>query len=310
MTAKKEHPTNHHRPPHSSLSARPKSQSAADEALSDVEVSFEAFNMSELDYHAVKQYLASLFGSSHHKIDLSGLATFITEDAADFVGTTLKQGEEGESGDAYAMIALVPLSTKAKRWSDGKWESVLKGLESFLLRTLPKELKEGENFDATALLIHERLMNMPATVAGPMYKQLLADWTEAVKEDESLWGVNRFILITPAYELVASELHEDEGATSDDDKKPPAKKTKASDLLNSTTKQPSIQYYYPEAENLNRLDNLCVEWHFQVASPHTTTDSRRVFGDKGANPKRRAVILDATQLERYIELISETSPEA
>lgn len=311
MAAKKKHLQNRHKRSEPSLPARPKSH--PDEALSDVEVSFEAFNMSELDFHSVKQYLASLFGSSHHKIDLSGLAAFITEDAADFVGTALKQGEEGESGDAYAMIALVPLGSKARKWSDGKWEGVLAGLESFLVRTLSRELEGGdEPFEGAALLIHERLMNMPASVAGPMYRQLLEDWAEAVKEEASLWGVSRFILITPTYELVESELQEEDSgdAASEKDERKPAKRTKTSTPLDSSTKQPSIEYYYPEAESLDRLDSLGVDCHFQVASPHTTTDSRRVFGDKGAKPKRRAVILDAAQLERYVELISEASPEA
>ena len=163
-----------------------------------MDVSFEAYNLSEFDYHSTRQYLLYTFGPTQHSVDISALATLITEDDADFIGTSMKQSEEGESGDAFAIITIIPMIDKFMWWQNGKWEDAIKGLERFLVNKFKEDIFNDDS-KRIGLVLHERLINMPDEVAAPMYQQLWDDWREAIKEDADLWDLDHILFITPTY---------------------------------------------------------------------------------------------------------------
>ena len=265
---------------------------------SDVDVSFEAYNLSELDYHSTRQYLLYTFGPSQHNVDVSALATLITEDAADFVGTSMKQVEEGEAGDAFAIISIIPMIDKFMWWQSGKWEDVIKSLKRFLMNKFKEDIFNDDS-KKIGLVLHERLVNMPDEVAAPMYRQLWDDWAEAIKEDASLWDLDHLLLITPTYKETVPEVTDSEEEEEEEQSrqaKRPLKKARQEEVRDK------VNYYYKESECLDSIQKLH-SWDFKVASTHTTTDSRRVFGKLGSEPGRRAVLMTKDEFKQFIDLV-------
>ena len=265
---------------------------------SDVDVSFEAYNLSELDYHSTRQYLLYTFGPTQHNVDVSALATLITEDAADFVGTSMKQVEEGESGDAFAIISLIPMIDKFMWWQSGKWEDVIKGLRRFLGNKLREDVFSDDS-KRIGLVLHERLVNMPEEVAAPMYQQLWDDWMEAIKEDATLWDVDHILLITPTYKEAAPKVTDSE--ESEEEEEQPRQARRLAKRAKQEEIHDKVNYYYKESECLDSIQRLH-SWDFKVASTHTTTDSRRVFGRLGSEPGRRAVLMTKEEFKKFIDL--------
>lgn len=131
------------------------------------------------DYHAVRNFLCQAFGQNYSDvIDAGKIAKVITEDFSEDVGTTIKT--EGEQSDPFAFASIVPLCSGTDQESQ-------RMLKKFFLKTC-KDVQDKERLekllkeDKVSVLFMERFVNMPADVAPPLYKQLLHDYNNAVKE--------------------------------------------------------------------------------------------------------------------------------
>lgn len=80
----------------------------------EVSLSFEGFNMSPTDYHAIKNFLTNIFGRGLSAIkggdlgavDSTGLAKLIVDVLSEYVGTTAK---DEEKEDPMAFVSLIPM---------------------------------------------------------------------------------------------------------------------------------------------------------------------------------------------------------
>lgn len=264
----------------------------------DVEVTFETYNVSEIDFHAIQQFLLGCFGPHSHGIPVSRMASLLVDTLAEDVGTCLKQAEEGEQGDAYAFVSLLPLGPLGRTLGREQFNDVVASVEQFLLNKHVvsadgKKKRGDEPFEGIALLINERMMNLPGDVGAPLLLQVLADWQKAEAEDPQWAKIYQVLLLIPMYSEVKAEVSDDDdegdGGKGEDD---------SSSTKNSNA---SAQFYHPEEENglkaIKGQPRLDVT--FTVASTHSTSDSRRVFGDLGSKPFRRAVLLSRQQFEDF-----------
>lgn len=280
----------------------------------EVELSFESYNMDKKDFHAIKQFLLSTFGKGVEgvkggecgRVDLSGLSRLITDIFSEYVGTTAKSGEEE---DPLAFISFLPLESRDFH-GEMKEEDIIciKNLVELLLETSRKAkvtdkkhrqlietaLTETEN---SALIIHERFMNLPAQVAAPLYRQLLDDLQPAVEESRAFDPKNYLILV-PIYRELAStidrELIEDEAGPSNKGKRKKAKVHEDTLVSNE-----DYQYYYDECLLMEELSSA--HWDFRIKTPHETADSRRAFGDRGVDPARRVFLLTGDAFKSFVE---------
>lgn len=242
----------------------------SDEEISDseVQVNLEFFNMSEVDFHSVKQFLTVSFGATDHKINISEMAAFITEECADHIGSTVKT--EGEQSDPLAVVTCVPLEfSKEKSFSNALTEFLLAKASL----NIPKE--------SVALVINERFINMPAGIAGPMLENLVMDWKNAIKE-EPKFRVNHILYLTPIYKFVASKLDEEMG------------------LVGSEMPSDSIEFYYQESELFSKYADQSFD--FKIATTHETADSRRAFTEHGVEAARRIYLI---RWDHFLECIKE-----
>ena len=257
---------------------------------SEVEIKFELFNMAEADYHSIKQYLGNLFGAGDHGVDCVALTSFIVEDLADHLGTCVKT--DGEESDPFGFISGFPLSLFLTNESANI-------LSSTILNSISKYLKEKcKAFDAegffaepkNVLIFQERLINVPSTIAAPLYRQFLDDWVMAASEKELIdkfLKLKNVLIITPTYREVVSNLDRELGLQED-----PTKFGVTSTETN---------FYYEEAEFLSRFSSN--SFAFSVNTGHETSDSRRAFSDVGIEPGRMAFILSWEKFSEYINFL-------
>lgn len=284
-----------------------------DEDEKEVELSFESYNMDKKDFHAIKQFLLSTFGKGVEgvkggecgRVDLSGLSRLITDIFSEYVGTTAKSGEDE---DPLAFISFLPLESRDFH-GEMKEEDItcIKNMVQLLLETSRKAkvtdkkhrqlidtaLTETEN---SALIIHERFMNLPAQVAAPLYKQLLDDLQPAVEESRSFDPKNYLILV-PIYRELASTIDrelEDEAGPSNKGKRKKAKVDEDAAASNE-----DYQYYYDECLLMEELSSA--HWDFRIKTPHETADSRRAFGDRGVDPARRVFLLTGDAFKSFVD---------
>lgn len=239
---------------------------------SEVEVKFELFNMAESDYHSIKQYLGNLFGAGEHNVDLVGLTSFIVEALADHLGTCIKT--DGEPSDPFGFITGFPISYAPE---------CLKTLEAFLVSKCP-EVREFFGDKENVIIFQERLINVPGSIAAPLYRQFLDDWNSAAQEEFSFATPSNVLIIAPTYREIVSKLDAELGLQEN-----PSKFGVASSETN---------FYYEEAEYFK--DFVTRSFDFSVNTGHETSDSRRAFSENGIEPGRRLFILTWKNFEKFV----------
>lgn len=271
----------------------PKKEEDSDsEDVSDIEVNFELYNMAESDYHSVKQYLANEFGATEHGVDLVGLTTFICEDLADHVGTCIKT--DGENSDPFGFLSGLSLSLM-KSAQNGSFEKTRSSLVTFLNKKL--EGFDAEAFMATdsknVMLFFERLINVPVSIAAPLFQQFLDDWKRAAAEEPHHFAhPKQVLLLTPTYREIESQLDKELGLPG-------------SSKSGFVSVEKGDCFYYPEVEFLAQFAEQ--SWTFTVNTGHETSDSRRAFSDAGIEPARKAYLFSWDAFEKYVEFLLEKS---
>lgn len=265
------------------------------EAMSDVEVTFQLYNMAEQDYHAVKQYFASAFGATEHGVDLVNLTTFVSEDLADHVGTCIKT--EGEESDPFGFLTGLPISL-LQASQEGAFDPARKTLAAFFGRKL-------EGFDADAFfsekgnvfLAMERLINVPVELTGPLFRQFTDDWHSAARDEPAHFASpKQVLLMTPTYREVDSKLDRELGLVDGG---------KSQRGFQTTAK--GFCFYYPEMEDLERFASQ--SWTFAVNTGHNTSDSRRAFSEAGIEPGRRAFLLTWEKFAEFVTFLEQKTFE-
>lgn len=260
------------------------SDSSDSTSESEIEIKFELFNMAESDYHSIKQYLGSLFGIGEHGVDLVSLTSFIVEALADHLGTCIKT--DGEASDPFGFITGFPLKMV------DKIPQICESLQNFLLNkgrdsVLNSFFQDSENI----IVFQERLINVPASIAGPLYQQFIDDWKMAESEEKSLFVSSKsdakVLLITPTYKEVISDLDRELGLRENP--------------KNFTSVSTGINYYYEEAEYLQEYSYKTID--FSVQTGHETSDSRRAFSENGIEPGRRIFLLTWSQFIKFVECL-------
>ena len=252
---------------------------------SEVEVKFELFNMAEPDYHSIKQYLGNLFGSGEHGVDLVGLTAFIVEALADHLGTCIKT--DGETSDPFGFLTGFPIEFASKK----SCSDSLKTIETFLKGKCENfNVEEFFSESKNVILFQERLINVPGSVAAPLYRQFLDDWNMATSEEpQNFPSPKQVLIISPTYREVVSKLDHELGLQEN-----PANFGVASTETN---------FYYEEAEYFK--DFASEYFDFSVNTGHETSDSRRAFSDTGIEPGRRVFILSWKNFIKFVDHLQE-----
>lgn len=192
-----------------------------------VNIDFDFFNGNpDVDFHAFKNLLRQLLGPQESsRVQLSQLADLMLASPT----TTIKT--DGQESDPYCFLSFV--NYKEHRDSD---------YAQYLRKADPKLTAFLQTIDANqsktcALVLSERLINMPAEVMPPLYKITLEDVTATLGDDKHY---NFYLILTRKY-----EVNFDVDSDDDDDDEPSGRSKKR-------VKQVEVDYFHPEDRFLEK----------------------------------------------------------
>ncbi|CAI4038219.1 hypothetical protein SMKI_04G5600 [Saccharomyces mikatae IFO 1815] len=170
----------------SSTDSENEEEQNGDEEIVNIDFDFFGGNP-DVDFHALKNLLRQLFGPQEStRIQLSSLADLILA----FPTTTIKT--DGKESDPYCFLSFVDF--KASHNSD--YAKYLQKVD-MRLSTFFKTITDSGN-KSCALVLSERLINMPPEVVPPLYKITLEDVTATLGDDRHY---DFYVIVTRKYEV-------------------------------------------------------------------------------------------------------------
>ncbi|OAA61860.1 hypothetical protein SPI_04719 [Niveomyces insectorum RCEF 264] len=298
------------------------SGSGSDDDFDVVDVDFEWFNFDPaVDFHGTKSLLRQLLDVDAPLLDVSALAECVL--AQPTIGSTVKV--DGKETDAYALLTALGLGAPVQQA-----QPALSALAQYvgaraaaspdatLARVLPpllapaasapsdaaNEADEAQKAAHVGLVLSERLINMPAEIAPPLYT-MLQDELEAAVEDGEPYAFTHYLVLSKAYKEVASSLemvveHDDGGDDDDDDGNRRKKKKKA--RTTSSSSADALFYFHPEDEVLRK--HASASGTFAYANHDAAVaDSKRAFQELGIQPCGLLILIEASRFAGAVEAV-------
>lgn len=149
--------------------------------------------------------------------------------------------------------------------------------------------------DATqiGLVLTERLINIPADVVPPMYRMLVEEISWALEEKEP-YNFTHYLVLSKTYQEVESSLDQETGKTHK------RKKQKSSASIMTV---PSMFYFHPEDEALQRHAKLSGGFEYVKQQGEGHSDSKRAFQDLGIRPQGHLMLIEAEKFGPAVEAL-------
>ncbi|CAD6448531.1 2471f0fd-7df2-4cc5-b40e-c8b6f5c8c521 [Sclerotinia trifoliorum] len=261
-------------------------------------VDFEWFNFREIDFHGVKSLIRQLFDVDSQLLDLSGLADEVVKQGT--IGSTVKV--DGEGTDAYAFMTVLNLHRgNVSEGDKGEKEvgDAVRGLRGYLA----SQAKEGGLLQRVVggggqlggdvgVVLAERLINVPAEVAPPMYG-MLVDELEAAVEDGEPYDFAYYLVVSRGYREVESRLDREEQG-------PKSKKSKGKARASG-----ELFYFHPEDEVLKRFSCAYEEFDYKKDEGEGMADSKRAFQEMGIRAVGELILIEKAKWEECVKALGE-----
>lgn len=220
-------------------------------------------------------------------VDLSALTELILSQP--LLGSTVKV--DGKETDAYAFLSVINLEVhKDKPFIQALVHYLHGKANSNLALAKLAELLAQSTMPAIGLILTERLINVPAEVAPPMYTMLLEEIQWALEEKEP-YSFTHYLILSKVYTEVASALDEE------DDRPKKKKKSSSQDV--------DLLYFHPEDEVLKRHSLCHGGYDYTVPRDDGHSDSKRAFQELGIRPQSYAILLEAAKFEGAVKDMTE-----
>lgn len=177
-----------------------------DSDMSDLQVEFVFNAPRDQDFYAIKNLLAQLFGADAltHNLNLSALADEIIKQGIEGFGTCVRCENEADPDvmlDPNALTTLLPMPVKVLQMLTIKFPAEPASSSSKKSRTDSQRNFKVAHAENAALLVHERLLNMPSECAGPLCSIVRREWLE--KCDGAFKNVKYIVYVTKKFHPTA-----------------------------------------------------------------------------------------------------------
>ncbi|CEH13076.1 Isoamyl acetate-hydrolyzing esterase and related enzymes [Ceraceosorus bombacis] len=160
-----------------------------------INVSFDFTSPTDIDFHSIKRQLQQLFytySTRDEQLDLGKVADHVIGLAASSgVGTVVKVDQEDDS-DPYAFVSLVNLkdtcssaSQTLHNFFSARLASKSVGSSSTASQAISDVLSSSNTAHRPYLVLHERMVNLPAQIATPLYRILAQEIESQVAQRRS-----------------------------------------------------------------------------------------------------------------------------
>ena len=144
------------------------------------------------------------------------------------------------------------------------------------------------------LILTERLLNIPEAVVPPMYKMLVEEISWALEEKEP-YNFTHYLILSKTYQVEESNLDQETASTR-------KKKKQKSDANNKTV--PSLFYFHPEDEILQRHAKLFGGFEYVTKQGEGQPDWKRTLQELGIRPQGHMILIDAEKFGRVVEALA------
>ncbi|KAH8159296.1 hypothetical protein CIB48_g8954 [Xylaria polymorpha] len=257
------------------------SDSSDDEDFDIVNVDFEWFNFNEkIDFLGTKNLIRQLFDVDATLFDVSALADLILSQSS--IGSTVKT--DGEESDPFAFVTALNVQEHRQKKPMAQLISYLseraKGVES-LAHIIPELLASGQH---VGLVLSERLINMPADIAPPLYTMLIEEIQDAV-DDKEPYEFTHYLIVSKTYHEIESTLVEER------------KKKKGK-------QDATLYYFHPEDEVLQKHAVAHGSYPF-TKTDDAVADSKRAFQEMGVMPMGSMILIEASKFSDAVKAVGE-----
>lgn len=218
-----------------------------------INIDFDFYNGNpDIDFHALKNLSRQLFGPQEsNRIQLSALANLMLASPM----TTIKT--DGPESDPYCFLSFID-------YKDNKTCDYVK----YLIKVDPKLSTFLQTIDNTgnkscALVVSERLINMPPEVVPPLYKITLEDVSKNLNESDKE-HYDFYLIVTRKYE-VNFDIDNDSSRNNNSEKS------------NKRVKQEEIDYFHEE----DRFFEKYAKIHFETEARKGIINSYMVLTHEG-----------------------------
>ncbi|KAJ1718609.1 Mss4p nuclear export, partial [Coemansia erecta] len=230
------------------------------------------------DFHAIKRLLQNTFGDDSEDFDLSQLADLCL---AQPHGTTVKMDDDPGS-DPYAFMTLISLK-------DHRESSAVVGqITEYLERKAPQggvakaEFAQVLRGDA-ALVVSERIVNMPPQIVPPMLRLLVDELGDR--------RFDHYIVLAPMYREIEA-LDEDDDDNED-----------GSGRQRKRAKVELDAYVHAEDEFVEEFAKIKFDYRFSRMK--RVAEARNSFGDMGIAPSRRCLVVERAKFPGLLARLNE-----
>ncbi|OZJ05518.1 hypothetical protein BZG36_01885 [Bifiguratus adelaidae] len=272
-----------------------------DEDMKDiVNVDLDFFDPKPIDYEANKRLIMQLFGADAELFNVSELSDLII--AQPQVGSTVKV--DGADSDPFALLTVLNMNAHKGKDSIAAVRKYLTSKcpkkDSKMLEAVTNILsadRDSESGD-TALVLSERLINMPVQIMAPMYK-MLAEEVEWAVEDGEPFKFSWYVIPAKTYKEVEPTADMDE---EDEEERPKPVVSKKKKRTVDTPSNP-LYYFHPEDEVIEAHSTYYFDYALTHADKEAVSDSRRVFAEVGIAVGRRVFFVEGSKMKDMIQEI-------
>ncbi|KCV70651.1 hypothetical protein H696_03006 [Fonticula alba] len=268
-----------------------------------VQVDFEFFNLLDADPASIRHLLSQVL--ERDSVDLFGLAEHICAVARDDPETTGSCIRVDGNPEPYACLALVNLGQMGGSVAATE-PACLAQLRDYLAGRAPGASERASLqrlFDGkSALVVNERLINMPAQTAVPMFR-MLADEVEAARRwspDTSSYSVDRLVFVLKRYKQLPFD-DPSESSGSENESAGPGAGTAAKRSMN-----PPEEYFFVNEEEeivleaVRQAGGLTFPFDLVKSTPRWTVEEQLI------QHSRVLAVLPIDRLRPLVRKIEET----
>ncbi|XP_049620468.1 BRCA2 and CDKN1A-interacting protein [Suncus etruscus] len=171
----------------------------------EVNVEFEAYSISDVDFDGIKKLLQQLFLKA--AVNTAQLTELLIQQ--NHIGSVIKQtavsedsDDDGDGDEIFGFISLFNLTErKDTQCAEQIQELLVRACEQHCSQSLAQQL-DGLFQDSTkpvGLLLSERFLNVPPQLALPMHQQLQKELAEAQRTNKPCGKCHFFLLISKTF---------------------------------------------------------------------------------------------------------------
>ncbi|KAJ1141196.1 hypothetical protein NDU88_007531 [Pleurodeles waltl] len=261
-----------------------------EEINEEVNVEFEAHEITDSDHNGIKKLLQQLFLKAH--VNTSEVAALLIQQ--NHIGSVIKQAENLEDNDddddddhghIFGFISLLNLTErKDTPCAEQIKELILSQCEKNCAQSMVEQLDKllNDTSKPVGLLLSERFINVPAQIALPMHQQLQKELAETQRTNKPCGKCYYYLMISKTFREAAKNSR------------------------NPAGQQPKDELTFSNAEDEFFYEKALLKFDYSVhEESDTCLGGRWSFDDVPMKPLRTVMLIPADKMDAIIDKMKE-----